>query len=145
MFQSFPGLAKPLLIIIFQLTAVSIVFNTRYCWRKMVDNNGLIEIFNEKLKTKTFEQFSILMCDLDQCDPDQRCLLHSLLVDDYKSVKNWSEYISYVVSNNPERKLQLQRLINKSLEFLDESELKDDKHYLAIHLESAKLKRYLII
>ena len=100
--------------------------------------------FTEKLKTKAFESISLLMFDEHEIAQDQvkQKLLNKLLMTDHKSVSLWAEYIDISFkANYPQKKLQLQRLVNKALEVLDEKELKDNRQYVSIHLHSADLKK----
>eukprot|EP01038_Epipyxis_sp_PR26KG_P006260 gene6260-8621_t len=106
-----------------------------------------IEAFNQKIKTRTFEQFNLLICDLDRSEGKQRELLSKILFDTngnlqqgYKNPGYWCDYIEFTFKTFPDRKLQLQRLINKSLELLNEKECKDNRQYATIHLMSAQLK-----
>ena len=105
-----------------------------------MDCGYYIDAFNSRLKTKAFEQFSLLLCDLEKSNDQQLSLLHSLL-EDHRSLQKWAQYITYVSARHPDRKFQLQRLINKALEFLDENELNGKEEFLDIHLYSVKLKR----
>lgn len=99
------------------------------------------QAFNERLKTKTFEQFSLLLFDVDTADPKQSKLLQKILFTDHTSVVYWGDYIEYVFSIFPNRKLQLQRLLNKALEFVDEKVNRNHRHLTMLHLKSAELKR----
>lgn len=102
--------------------------------------NTWVTAFNSHLKLRAFEQFSLLLCDVQKCSTLQRDLLHKLLFDDHRSPELWFAYIDFVVKTNPDRRLQLQRLVNKSLELLDEKDCKDNKSFLSIHIISAQLK-----
>ena len=99
--------------------------------------------FNEKIRLKPFEQFSILLCDLDNCISEQRDLLGSILFGDHLNPQNWHAYVSFATKAFPERKLQLQRLVNKALEILDEKINGDNFYYAALHVMSARLKRFV--
>jgi hypothetical protein len=136
------------------------------------------EQFSQRLKTKTFEQFSLLLCDVAPAadfsvekrksislksntnNARQKELLYNILFESIESdecnkklsleekksfdecyCKSWAEYLECTFQLHfPDRKLQLQRLVNKSLEFLNEKNLKDNKHFLEVHLFSTKLK-----
>lgn len=102
-----------------------------------------IEAFNKHLKTKTFEHFSILLYDNNKSSIEQKQLLYKILFEDHKSIINWSKYIDCTIQTFPDRKLQLQRLINKSLEFLNaETEIKSDAElYRKIISQLLGLKR----
>ena len=68
--------------------------------------------------------------------------------DIYDFCEKWKLYIeSTFILHFPEKKLQLQRLVNKCLEILDKwdlhSSLKNNMNYLLIHMQSAKLKMYV--
>lgn len=105
-----------------------------------ISSHDWVKAFNDKLRVKPFEQFSLLLCDLDSCESAQKDLLKKILFDDHASPVYWGEYISYAFKKFPERKLQLQRLVNKALETVDEKENKNNRHFAAIHVQSAKLK-----
>lgn len=100
-----------------------------------------VEAFNGRVKTKPFEQFHLMMIDWKSGSARQKQALYNLLFVDAKSVEYWREYVELVVSLFPERKLQLQRVISKALELLDEKSLKDHAKYLAIHIALAHCKR----
>lgn len=74
--------------------------------------------FNENIKTKTYENFNILLFDIIKYDDKQKELLYNILFIDNQSIEYWSNYIDYIVSIFPDRKLQIQRLINKSMEII---------------------------
>lgn len=99
-----------------------------------------VEAFNARVKTKPFEQFHLMMIDWKSGSTRQKQALYNLLFVDAKSVEYWREYVDLVVSLFPERKLQLQRVISKALELLDEKQLKDHAKYLAIHIALAHCK-----
>lgn len=111
----------------------------------MEDLKNWIDAFNSKLKTKAFEQFSILICDFKKCQQKQKDLLYKILFIDHKAANYWSDYIEFVVNSFSDRRLQLQRLINKSFELLSESENINNINYVKIHLIAAQLKGYLIV
>lgn len=98
------------------------------------------EAFQNRLKKRNFEQFSILLFDFHDSCQEQKSLLRKILFDDHTSVKYWADYIQFACEKF-DKKNHLQRLVNKALEFLDEKVLKDDASFLSIHLNSAKLKR----
>jgi hypothetical protein len=101
-----------------------------------------LDAFQQRLKKRTFEQFSILLLDFNECCQEQKRLLEKILFDDHNSVDHWSRYIRFVsVHFDQKNQLQLQRLINKALEFLNEKQLKDNSQFLEIHILLAKLKR----
>ena len=97
--------------------------------------------FNRKIRVKAFEQFSLLLCDIDTSDAEQKEKLEKILFNDHTSPVFWLSYVDYVSRIFPERKLQLQRLVNKALELIDESSNKDVESYIKLHLQSAALKR----
>jgi hypothetical protein len=103
-----------------------------------------LDAFQNRLKKRNFEQFSILLFDFHESSLEQRILLHRILFDDHTSVTYWANYIEYACANF-DKKNHLQRLVNKALEFLDEKNLKDDPSFLAIHLNSVKLKRWVLL
>ena len=106
----------------------------------MAEQEAWVEGFKERLRVNTFEQFSVLMCDLEKCDKKQKDLLRPIIFEDHKCVNNWGKYIDYAIAAFPDRKRQLHRLLNKSLQMLENCDLKDNEEYVRIHLESAKLK-----
>ena len=112
-------------------------------------------MFTKKIQKRKFENFSLLLCDvdedlLDSCgvqdedSQEQRQLLHRVLFEDHLSVDYWSDYCCHTIAKFPSRRLQLQRLINKALEFIDEQTNTDGTKYLNLHMHLAKLKRYAI-
>lgn len=102
--------------------------------------DDFVEAFNMRVKTKTFEQFHLMMIDWKSCLPRQKQSLYNILFVDAKSIDFWKDYIDLVVSLFPERKLQLQRVISKAIELLDEKQFKDNAKYLAIHISLANCK-----
>ena len=110
--------------------------------------------FEKYFKTKTFEQISLLLFDFSISYPTdeqdvhvrQKKLLYNIMfLRDSQSQEDacvaWSEYIKLTFQLNfPNRKLQLQRLVNKALEFLSEQTLKTFKPFVDIHLMAASLK-----
>jgi hypothetical protein len=104
------------------------------------NEDAWLEAFNEKIKTKSFEQFSLLLCDVQRAPEVQKQLLAAILFNDHRSLINWVAYLEYANHVFGSRKLQLQRLLNKALELLDENLFKNEKSYLNIHLSSAALK-----
>jgi len=106
-----------------------------------ISQDEWIAAFNLKLKQKSFEQFSILLFDLNQCGVEQKQLLYPILFQDHKSVYSWEQYILYCIGHFPEKKLQVQRLISKGLEVLDAEALKDDPTFLKIQLIQINLRR----
>lgn len=103
--------------------------------------DDFVEAFNTKVKTKSFEQFHLMMIDWKSGSARQKQALYQILFVDNKSVDFWKEYVEMVVGLFPERKLQLQRLISKALELLDEKQMKENPKYLAIHIALANCKR----
>ena len=99
-----------------------------------------LEQFNRTIKQNPHDQFSALICDLESCESRQRELLHNLLFRNHNSARFWFEYCKFIVESFPQRKLQLQRLVNKAFNFINEVENRDDKHFVQLHLLSAKLK-----
>ena len=102
-----------------------------------------VKSFSKHLKIKAFEQFSLLLCDINSpnCDPEQKELLHDILFKDSRSVDTWQQYINVCVHLFPDKKLQLQRLVSKALETIDEKRNKDDDKFIQIHLQAASMKR----
>ena len=118
-----------------------------------------INKFNNNLKTKTYENFSILLFDIVKYDNKQKELLYKILFINYQSIEYWSNYIDYIISIFPDRKLQIQRLINKSMEIIqlpstsslrnnhndisgdDNDGLNDNIYYNRIRDHLLKLKR----
>lgn len=104
------------------------------------DEQLWLDAFDQKIKTKSFEAFSLLLCDFSRAPDKQKVLLNEILFKDHCSATYWAAYIEYACKTFPTRKLQLQRLINKGLELLDEAIYKNDKDYLIIHINLANLK-----
>lgn len=102
---------------------------------------GWIKNFEEKIKSKSFEQFSLLMFDFKTAKYEQKELLRLILFSNHLSTVFWKDYIEYTFNAFKEKKLHLQRLINKALELLDEKQFLCDRSFLAIHLFSVELKR----
>lgn len=105
-----------------------------------MDEESWQKAFEAKIKTKSFETFSLFMFDQKTNEAQQRQLLGSILFDDHKSPKVWAAYIQYVSEKFKDKKSHLQRLINKALELLDEKALANDRDFLSIHLCSINLK-----
>lgn len=115
--------------------------------------------FNNNIKTKTYENFNILLFDTIKYDNKQKDLLYKILFINYQSIEYWSNYIDYIISVFPDRKLQIQRLINKSMEIIqlpstsslsnnhndisgdDNDGLNDNIYYNRIRDHLLKLKR----
>jgi hypothetical protein len=115
--------------------------------------------FNDNIKTKTYENFNILLFDIIKYDNKQKDLLYKILFINYQSIEYWSNYIDYIISVFPDRKLQIQRLINKSMEIIqlpstsslsnnhndisgdDNDGLNDNIYYNRIRDHLLKLKR----
>lgn len=115
--------------------------------------------FNNNIKTKTYENFNILLFDIIKYDDKQKDLLYKILFINYQSIEYWSNYIDYIISVFPDRKLQIQRLINKSMEIIqlsstsslsnnhnaisgdDNDGLNDNIYYNRIRDHLLKLKR----
>lgn len=104
------------------------------------------QAFNDQLKRKPFEQVSLLLCDFERCSDEQIKLLNNLLFSKRKECDSraWADYIKYTCKSFPDRRLQLQRLVNKALELLDENVHKNDKNFLSIYLNSALLRKEAI-
>jgi hypothetical protein len=100
-----------------------------------------LQEFERKIKTKGFEQFSILLFDYKAASTEQKCLLGYILFENQLSPLFWNNYITFAFENFKERKSHLQRLINKALEILDEKSFLSNRDYLRIHLNSISLKR----
>ena len=98
--------------------------------------------FNELLKKRASEGFTMLMCDLDECEPKQKELLKIVLFQDHKSPLNWWNYINFIKNNKlySTKILQLQRLTNKAISCIDEAKNKDNRYYVGLHLLSVELK-----
>lgn len=103
-----------------------------------------VQAFNNKLKVRSFEQFSMLLFDIDDKDNnEQRKLLKNILFENHHSALYWYEYIKHIISKFPGRKLQLQRLINKALDCLtdnDDKEYHTNRHVVSLYLLSAQYK-----
>lgn len=110
---------------------------------EFIDKDNWMKVFTEKLKVKAFEQFSILLCDPmnPSCDLQQKQELYNILFVNHKSPNFWESYISSCERLYPEKKLQLQRLLNKAIETIDEKEHKDSDAYINIHIQVAAIKR----
>jgi hypothetical protein len=104
-----------------------------------LDINEWINSFNQKLKLKAFEQFSLLLCDHNS-DEQQKRLLQAILFEDHRSPNAWNSYILHCIHLYPDKNLQLQRLVNKAIEMIDESLNQDNEDYFNILIESALLK-----
>jgi hypothetical protein len=99
------------------------------------------QAFDTKIKKKPFEQFSLLLCDLENCEEIQKNLLKNILFGDESSPLGWLDYINYLINQFPNRKMQLQRLVNKAIDCIDEDKHRMSKHLLSLHMISASLKR----
>ena len=103
-------------------------------------------VFTTKLKTKTHEQFNLLLCDVAAANADNKvqiALLESLLFDSegHTCPAKWCAYVQHTFNKFSDRKSQLQRLVNKALELLPEETNRDSRDYVLLHVASAKLKR----
>ena len=135
----------------------------------VIQRHEWIQQFELKFKSRPFEQFSLLLCQVPDTytssdspktlEEKQLRALFSLLfssteeqdLSSYdKSIDSlcskWKEYLECTFSLYfPDKKLQLQRLVNKCLEILEkvgpQKDLKDNFDYLFIHMQSAKLKK----
>lgn len=101
-----------------------------------------MEAFNAKVKTKTFEQFSLMMIDWKSASTQQKQLLYNILFLDSKSVDYWKDYIDIVLRLFPKQTLQLQRLISKAIEVVEL--MQDNAKYLAIHIAMGNCKKYVV-
>jgi len=106
-----------------------------------------IVAFNNKLKVRAFEQFSLLLFDKDSNNKDnneQRQLLRKILFENHQSVLYWYDYINHVINKYPGRKLQLQRLINKAIDCVtvDSNAIdnRTNRHFVNLFLLSAQYK-----
>lgn len=99
--------------------------------------------FAARLKTKSHEQFNLLLCDVASTESQQLGLLERILFDPegHLSAANWNAYVHLAVQKFGDRKSQLQRLVNKALELLPEDGNRDSRDYLMLHVASARLKR----
>ena len=107
-----------------------------------------IESFDLRLKQKSFEQFSILLCDPDSCQAQHKTLLERLLFsseESHRCPQIWLDYINYSTKVYPDRKMQLQRLVNKAIDCVDESKHRATKQLLMLYLFSASLKRFVVL
>jgi hypothetical protein len=112
-----------------------------------VDSNNIkmsnyIAAFKEKIQAKPFEQISLLLFDVNNCEQVQKDLLERILFVDAADPTYWSDYVNHAITAFPEKKLQLQRLVNKAIEKIDETLHRDHEGLLSLHLASASLKRY---
>jgi hypothetical protein len=105
------------------------------------DEPSWVRAFEEKIKTKSYESFSLLLFDWKLAEEHQKTLLSQLLFEDHLSPQNWSNYLSCMVERFQDKKSHIQRIINKALELLDERKFLNDRHFLQIHLFSIELKR----
>jgi len=105
-------------------------------------STALEAAFASRIKTKQFETFnSIFIVDFASCDAEQTQLLVGLLLadnGDEKSTEKWHNYVSYAMNKYSSKKSQLQRLVNKALEMVNE--LADCPFFVGLHLFSAQLK-----
>jgi hypothetical protein len=113
------------------------------------------EAFSLKVKTKSFEQFSLFLIDIKTTNSNfslqvnetgekltnlvQKNLLYNILFKDHKSIDFWTQYLEYVSSIFSEKKLQLQRLYFKANEILDCQ--KEDIKYLTLQLKIISFKQ----
>jgi hypothetical protein len=113
------------------------------------------EAFSLKVKTKSFEQFSLFLIDIKTTNSTfslqvnetgekltnlvQKNLLYNILFKDHKSIDFWTQYLEYVSSIFSEKKLQLQRLYFKANEILDCQ--KEDIKYLTLQLKIISFKQ----
>jgi len=100
------------------------------------------EAFSKRIKTKAHEQFNLLMCDVGSCDLQQRLLLEAVLLEEggHASAVRWRAFVQDAFGRFGDRRSQLQRLVNKALELVPDA---DNEDVLALHVYSAKLKRFV--
>lgn len=108
-------------------------------WPK--EESAWIAAFDLHLRKKSFEQFKLLLCDFATSSEEQRQLLGKILFEDHNNASYWADYIHYAYQQFGDRKLHIQRLLNKALEILDEGSNKNNHAFLLIHLQSIKLKK----
>lgn len=99
------------------------------------------DAFKRKLKTKTFEEFSILMLDFNNSPDEQKQLLQNILFNNHSSLEYWNLYLNYCFKLYFDKKSELQLLVNKAIEVLDEGGLREDPGYHDILLKSIELRR----
>ena len=104
-------------------------------------NNLDHSAFNAKIKTKPFEQFSLLMFDFETSNKEQKNLIDQILFGDQNSAQSWLDYINYVRTLFPEQIMQLQRLVNKAISCVDENIYRTTKYLLTLHIIYASFKR----
>jgi len=95
----------------------------------------LIKLYDAKFPKMEGDEFSMFLCDPESSDEKQKQLLRKLLDHKHSSAKPWFEYISYVQNSAPmhnKRKLMLIRLLNRSMNAIDEENYKEDKYYLQL-------------
>jgi hypothetical protein len=96
-------------------------------------------LFLSGLKSSKFDPFDTTLVSSDDRETE-------LTFDIRKFCTLWRLYLDVTFKlHYPDKKLQLQRLLNKCLEILDKldgkCELKESIDYLSIHMQSAKLKK----
>lgn len=103
------------------------------------------EAFERHLRKKSFEQYKLLLFEFGTSKALQRELLGKILFIDANNANYWADYINFVWEKFHDRKLHLQRLVNKALEILDENQHKHEHAYLTIQLKFVTFKRYVHI
>jgi hypothetical protein len=103
---------------------------------------SFVEAFNQKLKTKPFEHFSLMLFDLNELDPTKTILIEKILFLDHKSPHYWLDYVNHLKGKLPGKRMQLQRLINKAIESIDEEKYRMDRHLLQLFIVSARNQRF---
>lgn len=98
--------------------------------------------FHAKIKTKPFEQFSLLLFDPETSGNQQKLLIDQILFGDQNNCpQTWLDYVSCVMNVCPDQKMQVLRLVNKAISCVDENKFRSSKHLLKLHLICASLKR----
>lgn len=87
---------------------------------KQAPEEKWLENFDLKIKHGKYDKFSLLLCDLDGCEVEQAKLLYRILFEDHVSCINWFKYVTYTKNKYSSKKCQLQRLINKAFDCIDE-------------------------
>ena len=93
-----------------------------------------LENFDLKIKNGKYDKFSLLLCDLDGCEAEQATLLRRILFEDHVSCTHWFAYITYAKNKYSSKKCQLQRLINKAFDCIQEVSLNYTLAYLLTYL-----------
>jgi hypothetical protein len=98
------------------------------------------ERFRKVIARDSFEQFSMMMCDPKHALDKQRQLLHAILFQDHKAIRNWEAYLDFLASSPRylSQKDNLIRLGNRALCLIADTNSYNTPEYIRIYLRVAE-------